>query len=132
MASGFPGHCSILESLETFPAWISILWHSVQTSYELPSNNIWREKREREKTLPLLIHLRCVNLLHVLSTTTSNVRLYYAGQTHCYFYNLMDGNGEMLCLWKVFKNETLNAKAIELLLPLMEVLVRDKYFPPTV
>lgn len=42
----FQGHHSVSRNPDTFHVWISILWHSAQMSYELPSNNTGRGRKD--------------------------------------------------------------------------------------
>ena len=101
----FQGHHSVPRYTDSFQVWISILWHSAQMSYELPSNNM------AGGTLSSPIHLRFVNLSHVLSTITYNVKRHWVRQTPGTFaISSRMANGEMLCWWKMFENEIWNAR----------------------
>lgn len=46
--------------------------------------------RKRKKPLSFPVHLGFLNLSHVLSTMTSNMKLDYVGQTNCHLCNLIE------------------------------------------
>ena len=66
-------------------------YRSFDIQHRCPMNCHQKHKkgRKRKKPLSFPVHLRFVNLSHVLSTMTSNMKLDCVGHTNCYLCNLM-------------------------------------------
>lgn len=100
MASSFQGHHSIVRILKQSQSEYRSFY--IQHRCLMNRHQItWMEKREgKNPSFPIC--LRFANLSHVWPTVTSDVKLHYVGQTHCYLCNPVSGKwGHVMCVGSI-------------------------------